>query len=245
MKPIHRSLTALALAIVSLMACLPVPIGDPEKSQIDPELSGMWLMLGDDEPAVALFEPYDKRTWLISHFPISVDEESCDWDDDVLVEGEDEDEVDYDFKVRFIEAHGADCFGADGVAHYKAWRTKLGGIWFMTWEPKGVYDEDFGFATELWYGWRIDKAGSDYFSLMIIDADYDGFDELEDYQEIADLKPPYDPRKLRSARRAVERVIRKNKDDEDLYGGNAFEFSRVRPEHFDLFKGTITSLRPD
>ena len=104
MKPIHRSLTALALAIVSLMACLPVPIGDPEKSQIDPELSGMWLMLGDDEPAVALFEPYDKRTWLISHFPISVDEESCDWDDDVLVEGEDEDEVDYDFMVRFIEA---------------------------------------------------------------------------------------------------------------------------------------------
>lgn len=240
--PIHRSLTGLAIAIVSLMACLPVPIGDPEKSQIDSELSGMWLMLGDDDDSfVTLFEPYDKRTWLISQFPISVDEESCDWDDDVSVEGEDEDEVDYDFMVRFIEAHGADCFGADGVAHYKAWRTKLGRKWFMTWEPKGRYDEDFGFATELWLAWRIDKAGSDHFSLTMIDADYDGFDELEDYQEIADLDPPYDSRKLKSARRAIERVIRKNTDDEGLYIDGATELSRVRPEHFDLFEDTITS----
>ena len=115
----------------------------------------------------------------------------------------------------------------------------------MTWEPKGAYDEDFGFATALWYGWRIDKAGSDQFSLTMIDADYDGFDKLEDYQEIERMDPPYDPRKLRAARRAVERVIRKKTDDEGLYIDGAFEISRVRPEHFDLFEGTITSLIPD
>ncbi len=53
--------------------------------------------------------------------------ESCDWDDDVVVEGEDEEEKNYDYMIRYFEAHGADCFGGERVAHYKAWRTKLGG----------------------------------------------------------------------------------------------------------------------
>ena len=258
---------------------MPVPIGDPEKSRIDPDLSGMWLLLmGDLAPAVALFEPYDKRTWLIAQFPITVKEESCDWFDDGVVEGEDEyeldfdppdddavvesdgedevdfdppdddavvesdgeDGIDYDFVVRKMEAHGADCYGGESVAHYKAWRTKLGGKWFMTWEPKGLYDEDFGFVNEMWLGWRIDKAGSDRFSLKMIDWDYDGFDDLEDAQEIADTDPPFDPRTFRSARREVERLIRKNTDDDDLYSGT-FELFRVQPEHFNLFEGTITS----
>ena len=90
MKSNHRVLTGLAIALVGLLGCLPVPIGDPEKSRIDPELNGMWLMdRGDGDPAVTLFEPYDKRTWLISQSPISENVESCDRDDDVVVEVED------------------------------------------------------------------------------------------------------------------------------------------------------------
>ncbi len=241
-KSKHRVLTGLAIALVGLLGCLPVPIGDPEKSRIDPELNGMWLMDGgDSDPAVTLFEPYDKRTWLISQFPIAENVESCDWDDDVVVEGEDEEEKNYDYMIRYFEAHGADCFGGERVAHYKAWRTKLGGRWFMTWEPKGLYEEEFGFANQIWLAWRIDKAGSDRFSLKMIDADYDGFEDLEDYQEIAELDPPFNHRKLKSARREVERVIRKNTDDDDLYDGGSV-FFRVQPEYFALFENTITSV---
>ena len=33
-----------------LLACMPeyVPLGDPEKSRIDPELNGYWFIPGDD-----------------------------------------------------------------------------------------------------------------------------------------------------------------------------------------------------
>ncbi len=111
----------------------------------------------------------------------------------------------------------------------------------MTWEPEGLYEEEFGFANQIWLAWRIDKAGSDRFSLKMIDADYDGFEDLEDYQEIAELDPPFNHRKLKSARREVERVIRKNTDDDDLYDGGSV-FFRVQPEHFALFENTITSV---
>ena len=32
----------LASFLLALMACLKVPVGDPEKSQVDPALSGVW-----------------------------------------------------------------------------------------------------------------------------------------------------------------------------------------------------------
>ncbi len=250
MKSDHRVLTGLAVAIVGLLGCLPVPIGDPEKSRIDPELNGMWLMIGPgDGPAVTLFEPYDKRTWLISQFHISTSKESCEpddlfpeGDDDYdFVDGDEDGETIYDTVVRYIEAHGADCFAGDSVAHYKAWRTKLGGKWFMTWEPKGLYEEDFGFANQVWLAWRIVKSGPGRLTLKMIDSDYDGFEELEDYHEIAELDPPFNPRKLKSARREAERVIRKNTDDDDLYDSGSV-FFRVQPEHFDMFEKSITSV---
>ena len=52
--------------IIGLLACMPVPIGNPERSRIDPELSGLWTMQDSDGDimGIVLFEPYDKRTWL-------------------------------------------------------------------------------------------------------------------------------------------------------------------------------------
>ena len=72
MTPRQRSLSGLFLALIlvpvlaGLLACLPVPIGDPERSRIDTSLNGLWLW-GD---GVMLFEPYDKRTWLLSAYKI-------------------------------------------------------------------------------------------------------------------------------------------------------------------------------
>ena len=56
MRPNIRTVSGaiLMLAIIpifaGLLACMPVPIGNPEKSRIDPEISGVWLAAADAEP---------------------------------------------------------------------------------------------------------------------------------------------------------------------------------------------------
>jgi hypothetical protein len=69
-----RSLSGAALMLLivpifaGLLACMPVPIGDPERSRIDPDLTGVWAVIASgesfDESGFYVFEPYDKRTWL-------------------------------------------------------------------------------------------------------------------------------------------------------------------------------------
>ena len=248
MKPFHRSLSGLVLAVLaapifmSLIACLPVPIGDPEKSRIDPELSGIWVVTGGD-PGIVLFEPYDKRTWLVTMVEFDWDDESCPDDTD---NEEDPDET-YEALMAFIEAHGVECFVADDeVSVYKAWRTRLAKKEFMTWEMKGVFDDDRGFTPEFWWGFRIDKADDNEFALTLVDIDYDGFNDLEDLELLIDQGPPHDPKTLKAARRAVEKVIRKNVDDEDLYGeGDALHFHRLSGEHLDLFGPLVAIVVSD
>lgn len=70
MKPIHRTLAGLALAAILLpiligtLACLPVPIGNPEKSRVDPELSGVWFDVFEE--TLWVIQPYDRRTYLVT-----------------------------------------------------------------------------------------------------------------------------------------------------------------------------------
>ena len=53
--------------IVGLLACMPVPIGDPERSRVDPKISGIWVAEKEDKGAAYYaFEPFDKRTWLLT-----------------------------------------------------------------------------------------------------------------------------------------------------------------------------------
>ena len=54
--------------LLGVMACfvLPVPIGDPEKSRVDPAMSGIWFAADESEGWLVALEPYDKRTWLVT-----------------------------------------------------------------------------------------------------------------------------------------------------------------------------------
>jgi len=72
MKATTRSISGAVLMlaivpiIVGLLACLPVPVGDPERSRIDPDLNGIWaLTKGGEIDGYYLFRPWDKRTWLV------------------------------------------------------------------------------------------------------------------------------------------------------------------------------------
>ena len=55
MTPKIRSFSGAALMLViipiiaGLLACMPVPIGDPERSRVDPGLNGAWVLQSDDD----------------------------------------------------------------------------------------------------------------------------------------------------------------------------------------------------
>ena len=217
MKPRSRSLTGAVIAVlvlpvfVGLLACLPVPIGDPEKSRIDPELSGMWIGTFDDLD-VALFEPYDKRTWLLTMFEVSSGEEDCDWPD-ASDEDNDIDPIDwtYDMAIREMGPLESGCLASGSLALFKVWMKKLGGQWFMIWEKKSVFDDEDEFDTEEWWVFRIDKRDPDKFFLWMVES-YDGFDDVDE------------------TRKAYERVIKKNVDDPELYAEDPWVFWRVQAE---------------
>lgn len=212
MKPRTRSISGALLmlaiipVIVGILACMPVPIGDPERSRIDSEITGVWAWL-DEDLAFYAFEPYDKRTWLLTGVP--------------LEEGEEADFSDYDLEdiddvMRLMENEvvGDDGATATGTVLYKAWRTKLGGEWFLTWEPKGVFDEP-DFQPDTWIVFRIDKRDADTLDLYMIS------DKL--FADVAET------------RRAYERVIKKNANNPELYADDPLRLHRVRPEHREFF----------
>ncbi len=216
MKPNTRSASGATLmlviipVIVGLLACMPVPIGDPERSRIDPEITGVWALLDDSEGReFYAFEPYDKRTWLVTGVPIEAGDDA-DFGDLELES--------YSDFAEFIDKRpvvGRDGLTAGKIANYKAWRTKLGGVWFMTWEPKTVFDNE-RFSPEVWFVFRLDRPDEDTLVLTMLDDDlFDGVEET---------------------RRAYERIIKKNAKNEDLYSDEVMRMVRVKSEHLDFFE---------
>ena len=199
-----RSLSGAVLMLVlipifaGLLACMPVPVGDPERSRIDPELTGVWLPLSGqeatiDESGIYVFERYDKRTWLISG--VGMDH------------GEDSDSSDYDLSTYqgFADMAAAEPVSenhlhAQSIVIYKAWLKKLGGELFMTWEPKVLLDDGIP-EPEVWFVYRVIKGGHDSFQLQLVDSESDLFDDVE------------------QTRRAYEKVISRNVDNPELYSG--------------------------
>ena len=57
---------ASALAVIfGIFGCLPFPLGDPAKSQVDPRLDGYWMVdSGDERELIAMF-PFDEHTYVL------------------------------------------------------------------------------------------------------------------------------------------------------------------------------------
>lgn len=202
MTPKSRSLSGAALMLLlipifaGLLACLPVPIGDPERSRIDPELSGVWAVLqsedGGSEAIFYIIEPYDKRTWLVTGGAMGA--------------GEDSDLSNYDLtsysgyaKLATTEPVDESSIYLDEMVFYKAWLKKLGGEIFMTWEPKVYLDNGIAMP-DTWMVYRVEKDGSDKIRLHLIDGESDLFEDAE------------------KTRRAYEKIIGRNALNPELYG---------------------------
>ena len=226
-----RSLSGAALMLLlipifaGLLACMPVPIGDPERSRVDPDLTGVWAVLsGDasaDDAGFYVFEPYDKRTWLIVGSG--------------LVAGDDSDLSDYDLSTYagFVELAASEDVDEDhvyieAIALYKAWVKKLGGELFMTWEPKLVLDNGIP-EPEVWLVYRIIKEGPDSFRMRLVNGDSPLFKDVKE------------------TRRAYERVIRKNVHNEELYDdwdddAIGEQLVRVQKSEMEFFEDLLDSV---
>lgn len=211
MKPGTRSVSGAILmlaiipAIVGLLACMPVPIGNPERSRIDPDISGVWAMLGEGDEAFYAFEPYDKRTWLLTGVPIEGGEEA------------DLSEYDLETYEDLVSLMKNEPVGDDGVTAtsmimYKAWRTKLGGEWFMTWEPKGLFGEA-GFNPDYWMVLKFTKPDADTINLHLVNGEAKVFKDVQ------------------KTRRAYERVLKKNLGNKDVISEEPLRMFRLQPEH--------------
>jgi hypothetical protein len=88
----------LVVAILSLTACVKYPVGDPEKSKVDPKLSGAWCYQQANSKTLLFIRPYDSRTYFVKS--LSYEEESG-----VVRPGEQQ-----EFKAWLTTLGGADFF---------------------------------------------------------------------------------------------------------------------------------------
>ena len=162
--------------------------------------------------------------------------------DDLSNETEEElDEYNEYEEVLYEIGDDASCVLASELVLYKVWRTELGGQWFMTWEPMGIYDDEHAFAKVVWFGFRIVKERDDRFSLDMVNINSDIFEDIEILEEIDEMDEPADERTLKKARRAVEKAIRRN-PDADIYDGTFGTFWRIAPEDRDLFIEIVSQV---
>lgn len=167
----------LALALLAVLtACLPVPVGDPEKSRVDPGLTGAWRVAGaDDSQLLMMLDPWDKRTWLVTLIGLGAAGDTVASDDS----GSGKAAVP---QVPF-NAASADGFRVENLGVYKCWLTRIGGETFMTWESKTLSETLPGMAPQQWWVFRVRKSGEDTFYLDGFDYSVDGLDEVSTREE--------------------------------------------------------------
>jgi hypothetical protein len=180
----QRSRTGLLLALVLLplllgvLACLPVPVGDPEKSHVDASLTGAWrVVAADDEQMLLVLDPYDKRTWLMTLIGLEATGHDA----------ADMDESGQATQAAPFSAANADAFKVEGVGVYKAWLTRIKGETFMTWESKTLSETLPKMAPDSWWVFRVRKSGDDQFYLDSFDYSVDGLDEAGTREEAENI----------------------------------------------------------
>jgi len=155
----------LALVLLSLLiGCLPVPVGDPAKSRVDPALSGAWRVTSDDAEAedsqlLMVLDPYDEHSWLVTLIGLNTADGHA------------------PTQAPFSAAN-ADLFKVGNVGVYKCWLTRIGGETFITWETKTLSETLPAMAPKQWWVFRVRKSADDSFYMDNFDYSIDGLDKV-------------------------------------------------------------------
>ena len=234
-------LLPLLLANMACMDPLPVPVGDAERSRIDPRLNGMWVGMMFDIPYILVFDSFDKRAWVMSMYGLAVDDDFGDEpeadadspkvdtvvelreeevvvelleDDTVVVLQEEDVEVEPANAAAWLDALQSVSIDDKAYWHYKVWKTKLRDTEFLTWEAASVLDEDGLHKANLWYVWKLEWLDKDGFELSLVD------DEFEDIGKV-------------TTRRQAERIIKRNLKNPDLFEEPGYRFYRIAPGDYE------------
>lgn len=205
----------LAIAVLALTSCLPLPVGDPERSRIDPRLTGIW-MSGDERPMFVVLEPYDARTWLawtieapgeigepdgLSDTDRRIPEKVLTWLESALLQEDRRTSIPMEIRV------------------YKSWLTQLGGERFLVMEHVSRFGAENGFERDFWVVLRYRMEADGTVQAQAVNG--------ED-SEIGDAKTRAD----------VERIIRKRIRDPSLYGG-VTRYLPVAQASYDAINGLM------
>jgi hypothetical protein len=225
MKPRNRSLSGALIAVLALpvflglLACIPtfpVPIGDPEKSRIDPEISGMWVGGVDGELTVWSFIPYDKRTWLMSWQIIEPLDDSCEPEES----DPEKDYMSYQEIRDFLDYVGTACLNTQSFMNWKAWLTELGGRRYVTLQNKSLAMFEELDEEEWWWVFGIELSKPDLLRVSEIDSEHEVFSDIEEEK---------------ATRRKYERVFRKQSKNPEFYGSDPIGMHRVQEDDLEMF----------
>lgn len=200
----------IAPLLLGVLACgvLQVPIGDPEKSRVDPAMSGIWLLdfEGETEDWLIALEPYDKRTWLVTW---AVVEEAANEDEETA---DDQAASEMSSLDRLLEGG----YTAEAVMLHKGWLTKIKGVRFMVWQPLVSFSEEHGMDAKIWWVQRVVAVNSDYMETDFINSEFEDIGEVD-------------------TRREAEKLIRRHLDDPELFMDDDIPvFQRVPQANYDL-----------
>ena len=206
----RRSRAGLLIALIlipllmGVLACLPVPVGDPEKSLVDPAMSGIWIGEGDDgDASIIVLDPYDKRSWLMSHIFLGPEQASGKKLDTEAGESAQ--------KVSPLQLLRTEGVKIHSFGLYKTWLTTIEDVTFITWESKNLSETLPEMVTDSWWVFRVRKEGTDIFNLDLIDSEADDFEDVKTSKEAED-------------------VIRRHVNDPEFYSnsdGESHKFRRV------------------
>lgn len=196
----HRSSAGLLLTLVlvpvllGVMACLPVPVGNPEKSRIDPAMSGVWIGQFDGDATIIVLDPYDKRTWLMSLIALDTGQ-----DDQPEKETQPETETS---PLQLLAPDSGNQIKIEGIAIYKTWLTKIKGVPFITWESKSLSETLPEMVPEFWWVFRVRRIDDDILYMDAFDM-VDGLDKVK-------------------TRKEAEKIIRRHLDDPEFFNEDPF-----------------------
>ncbi|MBT8107864.1 MAG: hypothetical protein KJP17_06490 [Gammaproteobacteria bacterium] len=225
MKANIRSICGATLMLViipilaGLLACIPVhvPLGNPERARVDPQMSGYWYAGNPDEfmGAVLVMQPWDKRTWLVINVLVEIDEEDISGFDIST----------YDGMVALLESGDADADDLQiGAVVSKGWLSKFDGQRLMTLEIRSLPNESDG-SLEPWAWWdyRVVEVTDTSLALQMVD------DESEFLENVP------------GTQRDWEKIMRKHAKDDALYYDVALVYQRVDLEHEKIFGDLVAT----
>jgi hypothetical protein len=225
---------AMLPALVVVMGCLglQVPIGNPEKSSIDPKLTGIWLAstghLLADSVGLLILDPYDKRTWIGTGIALEINEEAKIDGLPETLEGLDKENLS---KV-IAEVLEASYLELKGVYFWKVWLTNLENKEFMTWKPWlliSAYNAEQLDETEkeeakfFYLPMGVKRESRDRFSLVHIDWDFNDLDKVKSRYE-------------------AERIIRQNINNPELFETETIVYQRLNIEIYEPVSAILEKL---